>query len=383
MFPEYVVQCLDTLQKNGINAYLVGGCVRDLMLSKSPDDYDITTDAPPEKICDIFEKVIKTGIKHGTVTVIIQNHQIEITQMRTDGGYTDCRRPDFVLPCDDIKTDLARRDFTINAMAMDKDGLLVDIFDGREDLSRKIIRTVRNPRDRFQEDALRILRAFRFSAKLGFEIEENTLNAALELSKNLKFVSAERIFAELSKTLIADNCQKIAPLCDNSGLSPFMINCGDLSKLPTVANTLKARFALFLLLTNSQLSACEKLKVPNTLRKFAAFCFENINCSTADHTIKKVISQIGVDDAIDFFEVRAVFKNEPFDSERIKILSLDPCGIKDLEIGGNDLIALGAKGQEISQILEKLIDIVRFNKSQNTADNLKNTAKNMIQKGEF
>lgn len=205
--PEYVKNCIDLLEAAGHSAYAVGGAVRDSLLGLEPSDWDVTTSATPTEIIEVFSsfRTIPTGIKHGTVTVLFEDGKkyspIEITTFRIDGEYHDSRHPDSVQFSSKLADDLSRRDFTINAMAYcERDGL-VDIFDGREDLKNGIIRTVGEAEKRFSEDALRILRAFRFSAQLGFEIEEKTLNAASKCAFLLKNIARERIGIEFKKLL--------------------------------------------------------------------------------------------------------------------------------------------------------------------------------------
>lgn len=199
--PHAVQFILDEFQSAGSVGYIVGGCVRDALLGKEPNDWDICTPLTPDEVKDVFKEfqVIDTGIKHGTVTVIVDKVPYEITTFRTDGEYSDGRHPDNVTFTKSLEEDLARRDFTINAMAYNEAVGLVDIFGGCFDLRHGIIRCVRNPEERFEEDALRILRAMRFAACLGFSIEEDTANAMNDLRENLNSVSKERISSELMK----------------------------------------------------------------------------------------------------------------------------------------------------------------------------------------
>lgn len=207
--PQKVDYIIDQLMKNGFEAYAVGGCVRDTILGKEPEDWDITTSAKPEEVKEIFKRTIDTGILHGTVTVMLEKDGYEVTTYRIDGEYEDNRHPKEVEFTANLVEDLKRRDFTINAMAYNtKDGM-VDIFDGLKDLEDGIIRCVGSARDRFDEDSLRILRAIRFSAQLGFEIEEDTLEAIKEKKENLKNISAERIRVELNKLLLSSHPDKL------------------------------------------------------------------------------------------------------------------------------------------------------------------------------
>lgn len=202
--PKQVNEILDKLHDSGYEAYIVGGCVRDAILGRTPHDWDITTSAEPDEVKAMFERTIDTGLKHGTVTVMSGKTGYEITTFRIDGDYVDGRHPDSVAFTKDLIKDLERRDFTINAMAYTKEGGLIDPFDGYGDIGRGIIRAVGDPKQRFSEDALRIMRAFRFSAQLGYDIDPDTLEAAEKLAPNLKKISAERIQSELEKILISD-----------------------------------------------------------------------------------------------------------------------------------------------------------------------------------
>lgn len=208
--PKNIRLVLNKIEEQGHKAYIVGGCVRDVLMGRKPHDWDITTDALPEQIQNIFGRFpqVLDGLKHGTVTVIVEHHPIEITTFRVDGHYSDGRRPDGVAFTTDLEADLARRDFTINACAFGRDGL-IDPFGGQEDIAAGLIRSVRNPFDRFTEDSLRILRGLRFASELNFSIEHQTSNAMHKLAPLLANVSQERITAELSKTLLGRNVQRV------------------------------------------------------------------------------------------------------------------------------------------------------------------------------
>lgn len=193
-----------------MKAYVVGGCVRDFIMCKAHTDIDITTSAEPNEVIDVFVdyKIIETGLKHGTVTVIIDAMPLEITTYRIDGNYSDNRRPNKVSFTKSIKEDLARRDFTINAIAYNPEVGFIDYFNGREDIDNKIIRAVGNPEERFNEDSLRILRGLRFSSQLGFKIEKRTADAMFSQGDLLKNISAERIASEFIKTLTGEKRKK-------------------------------------------------------------------------------------------------------------------------------------------------------------------------------
>lgn len=203
--PKKVKYIIEQLEAAGFEAYAVGGCVRDSLLNRIPDDWDITTSATPYEVKDVFPRTIDTGIQHGTVTVMLDHEGFEVTTYRIDGTYEDNRHPKEVIFTSNLVEDLKRRDFTINAMAYNEKSGIVDVFHGMEDLKAKKIRCVGDARERFTEDALRMMRAVRFSAQLGYEIEEKTRFAITELAPNLSHISAERIQTELVKLLLSPN----------------------------------------------------------------------------------------------------------------------------------------------------------------------------------
>ena len=203
--PKHVKAIITTLEKAGYEGYAVGGCVRDTLLGKEPDDWDITTSAAPQQVKDLFFRTIDTGIQHGTVTVLMDRDTYEVTTYRIDGEYEDGRHPKEVVFTANLLEDLKRRDFTINAMAYNDASGIVDAFGGMEDLENKVIRCVGNPVERFTEDALRMMRAVRFSGQLGYEIEEKTGQAVTQLAPTLSKISAERICTELTKLMVSQH----------------------------------------------------------------------------------------------------------------------------------------------------------------------------------
>ena len=212
--PEKVTMIIENLQMHGYEAYAVGGCVRDSILAKKPEDWDITTSAKPEEIKQLFGRTVDTGIEHGTVTVLLGKESFEVTTYRIDGLYEDSRHPKEVIFTNKLEEDLKRRDFTINAMAYNDDVRLVDVFGGMKDLNHHLIRCVGEPKERFSEDALRILRAVRFSAQLAFPIEPVTAEAIRELAPTLANISAERIQAELVKLLVSNHPERLQDACE-------------------------------------------------------------------------------------------------------------------------------------------------------------------------
>ena len=201
--PGGVRACLDTLRRTGHAAYPVGGCVRDLLLGRTPGDFDVCTDARPERVMELFPHTVPTGLRHGTVTVRTEDGPVEVTTFRREAGYADGRHPDAVDFDATLAEDLARRDFTVNAMALDENGMVIDRYGGQTDLFRSVIRCVGDPDRRFAEDALRMLRAVRFAAQLGFSIEKGTLDAIRRSARRAENLSGERIKAELEKILLS------------------------------------------------------------------------------------------------------------------------------------------------------------------------------------
>ena len=208
-FPMGVHEILCTLEQQGYEAYLVGGCVRDLLLGKVPFDWDITTSARPQEVLTLFPDSIPTGLPHGTVTVKAQGEAVEVTTFRADGAYADHRHPAEVHFTRSLQEDLLRRDFTVNAMAMDRQGTLYDFYGGQDDLRQGVLRCVGDPDRRFSEDALRIMRALRFAATLGFAIEAKTAESLCEHRQDLSEIAAERLYAEMTKLLCGQNAAEI------------------------------------------------------------------------------------------------------------------------------------------------------------------------------
>lgn len=213
--PKYVSDVLNRLEENGFSAYVVGGCVRDYLLGRPINDFDVATSALPEEMLEIFKdyKTVDNGIKHGTVAVVSENKLVEVTTFRSDGTYTDSRRPDSVSFERNIEEDLARRDFTINAMAYRKSEGIIDLYGGQEDLKNRLIRCVGNPHRRFSEDALRIMRGMRFASVLGFRIEEETLSAMLETKNLLQKIAKERITSEFRGMLLGESVYDVLMSC--------------------------------------------------------------------------------------------------------------------------------------------------------------------------
>ena len=214
ILPKNVNKIIHVLEEHGFQAYAVGGCIRDSLLGRTPHDWDITTSALPEQVKALFKKTVDTGIQHGTVTILLDGEGYEVTTYRLDGEYEDSRHPKEVTFTSLLSEDLKRRDFTVNAMAYNEKDGLVDLFGGQKDMEEKVIRCVGDPLERFTEDALRILRAVRFAAQLGFSIEERTREAIGILAGNLEHISAERIQAELVKLAVSPHPEEFYTACE-------------------------------------------------------------------------------------------------------------------------------------------------------------------------
>ncbi|MDR3644975.1 MAG: polynucleotide adenylyltransferase, partial [Clostridia bacterium] len=260
--PDFAAAIVSTIESAGFEAWLVGGCVRDALLGQEPGDYDIATNALPQQTAALFARSVPTGERYGTITVLLEGGKAEVTTFRLEGGYTDHRRPDDVTFTSGIEADLARRDFTVNAMAFSSARGLFDPFGGRSDLGARLIRAVGDPSARFREDALRILRAFRFSAQLGFAIEPCTLQAAADAAPLVGHVSRERVRDELQKLLVSTNPHVIFELLRagvDCGVFHGLAGPGEgASRLDTAPCAPSARWAGFFALCGvSQAAAAE------------------------------------------------------------------------------------------------------------------------------
>lgn len=376
---EYIIE---TLQKNGYEAFAVGGCVRDMLNGDTPHDFDITTSAEPETVMSLFEKTVPTGIKHGTVTVIINGMPNEVTTYRTDGEYRDHRRPDSVIFVKSLREDLARRDFTVNAMAYNKKDGLKDFFGGKQDIQNRILRAVGEPGRRFYEDALRIMRLFRFSSILGFDIEENTLKAALEYAPTLKSVSAERIYSELLKTLCGKNPAALKPLTDIGGLGFLGVNTSpDYGILPLLGSADTKLFA-FLYSGGAEVTAAlDFLRVPNKTKKAAQDMLTLLNMPfpKTKPEIKEMLYLTSPPSAENYFDYRSAYGKDCAAARDMLteiIKNGEPYRISDLKIGGKDLKKCGISGRAIGETLEKLRRSVLKNPELNTRSELIKAVKN-------
>ncbi len=382
--PEYIKNAIKKLEEKGYEAYCVGGGIRDLLLGLTPSDYDITTNAPPQAVTDIFEKTVPTGIKHGTVTVITSKGNIEITTYRTEKGYTDSRHPDEVSFVGNLNDDLIRRDFTVNAVAYNGKEIRFVRF-GKSDLENKIIRAVGEPITRFSEDALRIMRCFRFASQLEFNIEENTLHSALSLLPTLENISKERIANELIKMLLGKNPTAANPFFENSGLLFAGLGCGKLPKqldnLPLNPHTRLA--AAIYILGGSPEEICTQLKMSNKLKRDTNSVYD-ILCkpfSINKSSLKILLGSVEEEILRDSILSRSILFNED-NSNALEILedilkNCEPYRICDLSIGGDELKSLGIPQRKIGKILNKLLDAVIEEPSLNTEKSLIELVNNM------
>ena len=349
--PEKIKFVLRTLTQNGYKAYIVGGCVRDSLLGITPSDYDVTTSAKPEEILGLFDKTVPTGLKHGTVTVIIENEPIEVTTFRTEGEYKDFRHPQNVEFVTDLREDLSRRDFTVNAMAFNETVGLVDLFGGVSDLKNKILRAVGDSDKRFSEDALRILRLFRFASQLEFTIEEKTLNSALKLQNGLKNISKERIFSELCKAVNGKNPKAILPLIKSGGLEFLGV-----IKTPEFATADNLDLRLFVFLNTSSENPIKVLKTLKAPSRQIDFANKLLKLQSIEMENKEDIKNALF--LTDFNAVNSFLQLQE-DEGKLKLLAeiiknKEPYLISHLAISGEDLKELGFKGKEIGEILERL-----------------------------
>ena len=429
---------LQKLADSGFQAFLVGGCVRDMILGRDIHDHDITTDALPEQVMNVFSgfTTVPTGLKHGTVTVIVNGEPFEITTFRIDGKYSDSRRPESVSFTRNLTDDLARRDFTINAIAMDIDGNISDPFHGCDDIKNKIIRCVGEPSMRFNEDALRILRAVRFSSVLGFEIEKNTSDALMNLRKNLDNISRERIRDELDKLIcgknlvpvmlgyreiIAQIIPEMRPCFDFDQKSHFHMYdvyehivrtidsapqdsvlfrrtmlFHDIGKPPkfTIDENGEGHFK-----GHAKISAdmCRDIMKNlrydnNSIEQTCLLVAHHSDKIHSDIQIKKLVSEIGEDNFFLLMQIKRfdnygkcpfVLKEfEEFERHenalREFIKNNDCMHISQLEINGNDLVNMGFRGKAVGDMLKNILNMIIEGNLENKHDVLLEYAKTQI-----
>lgn len=437
-FPNSVKDIITRLSDNGYEAYAVGGCVRDSLLELTPKDWDVCTNAVPDEVCALFDKVLKTGVKHGTVTVLYGADAVEVTTFRRDGEYTDRRRPDSVSFVSELETDLSRRDFTINAMAMDTTYAITDPFGGREDLRNGIVRCVGEPNVRFNEDALRIIRALRFASVLGFLIEEETARSIRRKKSLLRSVSAERINRELSGLLMGKGVlavllsysdilgviiPEILPMTGFLQHNPWHVyDVWEHSVRAVAASEQDLILRLTLLLHDCAKPDCftrdkngvghfyghPKLGAQKAERILARLRYDNTTSSRVKEliemhdrripsdtaAIKKMLRKIGAEQFFTLLNVkradRLAHKQVKIKEELRELAELEHMArecleagqafrLCDLKVNGADLIALGIpEGKAIGETLEKLLEMVITGKSMNDRTELIDAAKRLM-----
>jgi tRNA nucleotidyltransferase (CCA-adding enzyme) len=380
--PSIPRQVVERLEQAGFEAFAVGGCVRDTLLSLQPGDFDITTSAKPFEVEAVFqnEKVILTGAQHGTITVLIQGNPVEITTYRIDGDYTDSRHPNEVTFTSSLYEDLKRRDFTVNAMVWHPHLGIADYFNGAEDLKNGILRTVGDPLQRFSEDALRILRGLRFAATYPLTLHPDTEKAAFSLADTLLAVSKERIKTELEKLLLGDFAGQV--LSRYSGIFKEILPQvfdGEITHLPLLSSLPKdpvTRLAFLLWETGetatdilshnrwdnetvrqvNRLVSCKEMLLPLTK---PALC--------------RMLATLGEADSRRFIAIQSVFSSKwkNVDLALTNVLQQNPCyTLKQLAVTGEHLLALGYEGKEIGQALQRLLDAVIDGKCVNETASL-------------
>jgi len=397
--PKNVENIIGSLEEHGFEGFAVGGCVRDSLLKKTPKDWDITTDALPVDMKKIFKKTFDTGIAHGTVTVLMDGVGYELTTYRIDGNYSDGRHPDSVSFSKSLSEDLCRRDFTINAMAYSHKKGIVDLFDGRKDLQNGIIRAVGDAKKRFDEDALRMLRAVRFAAQLGFKIDDDTFAAIKEKAKLLSNVSKERIFVELNKSLNGEFAQNIK-MVYTSGLYRYIGK--EFAKLdksiydfyPRKFHNKKHMYWAAFLENIDNVEAVKKilfeLKSDNATRNNTYLLVKELKnpLPSSDEDIRWSLHRIGADLFCDYIEilksdkknVDILDKIDTIENRYSLILKENHAyEISMLDITGKDLMDIGiSKGPKIGEVLEFLLKKVIENPLNNEKSSLLRLAKEFI-----
>lgn len=434
--PDYINTAFRLLEQSGFKAYAVGGCVRDSLMGKTPDDWDMTTSSTPEQTMEVFKyfRVIPTGLRHGTVTVIIDGNHIEITTMRVDGEYHDNRRPESVCFTTEIEQDLSRRDFTVNAMAYNHTDGLVDIFGGQDDLKKNIIRCVGNPDTRFSEDALRIIRALRFASVLDFGIDKDTSDSIIKNIALIDNVAKERIRVELVKLLCGtaveriltdykENIFNIIPelriLDGFSQDTPYHIYdvwTHTVKVVANVKNTQELRVAALLhdiakpecfttdkkgiahfkghpeLSAEKAVGILKSLRFPNSFIEtvYKIILLHDMYPDGNKKTVARFCSKYSPDIIKLTLELmrgdtagkNPEFAEEQFDSYRLaekqidEIIESNLClKVSDLDINGKDIKAEGFSGKEIGTVLNTLLELVIEEKIINKKEILFNTVR--------
>ena len=427
---EEIVTVMDTLQSKGYEVFLVGGFVRDSIMKKKADDADFATNATPDEMLSAFKdfRTLTTGLKHGTITVIINHKPFEITTYRTEKGYSDCRHPDEVAFAERIEDDLSRRDFTVNSIAFNPITGYVDPYGGKSDIEKKIIRCVGDPETRFSEDALRILRGLRFASVLSFSIDKETEKAMFKCKDLLQNISKERVFTEISKMLCGKNIRAVlsaysdilavvipeikemkgfeqhnfhhiydvlehaavvvesAPALPHMRFAALLHDCGKPHCFSFDKDGVGHFYSHASISASMAEEALIRLKCDNKTREKVVKLIKLHDAPIEENevVIKKKLSKYGEDLFFDLISLKRAdtlglapefhCRDAHFDTlEAIaqKVLSEKPCfSLKDLAINGNDLAELGFKGREIGEKLKLLLNAVMENKVENNKEDL-------------
>ena len=390
--PPKVKYIIDKIHENNFEAYIVGGCVRDAILGIKPNDYDITTNATPKTIKNIFRgfKCIETGIEHGTISVVIDEEIYEITTYRIEGEYKDHRRPENVDFTNKLEEDLKRRDFTINAMAYNENEGLVDLFGGKRDIENKIIKTVGNPYDRFNEDGLRMIRAIRFSSKLDFQIEKDTLLAIYDNATIIKNISLERITDEFNKVMLSNKPENIIYLFKTKLLNNLNISSEEdenkieklykkISILKKIDKVLVKRLVVLdYIIENLNIDCkmfCKQLVYSKKTNKDHDIILDLIKETDINNLdkikIKKILNQIDRKLFEDYLDInRVIYEDEENYEKIIDILkeieeNKECYTIKNLKVNGKDIMAQGYENKAVGQVLNYLLNQVIINPNLN------------------
>ncbi len=388
-----VAPILAQLEDAGYEAYAVGGCVRDALRGVTPHDFDLTTSATPAEMLTVFanRRVHKTGLQHGTLTVMLENEPIEITTYRTDGAYTDARHPDAVTFTASLTEDLARRDFTVNAIASDRFGKIIDPFGGEKDLQNKVLRCVGNAQTRFSEDALRILRLFRFCAVLGFSPDKEALDALPICAPFLQKIAVERIYSEIKRALCGDFLEMALPFAPSifAQITPDFAH-KDFALASPILCALPCEFAIrFFALCRfcdcAPLPILTRLRADNdTKERITRLCHAwDTFCSNEPKYLRmERASALGRQDAITFLRLRALLCRDSTEAQITEVndwFDHSAClSVSDMAISGRDLIALGfPSGESLGKTLSQLLRAIQSDLVENERDSLLQYLKKM------
>ncbi len=391
--PKKIETILQKINSAGYEAYIVGGCVRDCFLQRQPQDWDITTSAEPEQIKKIFNRTYDTGLQHGTVTVLWEGEHYEITTYRIEGKYDDCRHPNNVTFTKSLKEDLQRRDFTINAIAYHPQQGIKDYFLGQKHIEQKIIKGVGNATERFQEDALRMLRALRFSAQIGFDIEQSTYEALQQQKELIKKISVERIHDELEKMLLSKYLEKINLLWQSkllNEISPILSQKMEQYGEEVIKQMKKSpfdrmiRWTIFLQYMEAKQGEAflKYLKFDNDTIKTVVPLLKHLkdDIVLGEYELRKKANEITVEQLKRLLLIQQIQQKQNIKQLQQcfdKILQRGDCiTLKELAVTGEDLIKLGmAKGKQIGNMLHFLLDVVHKNPEKNSKEILLQCAK--------